>query len=58
MRVALVGAELEENLAVRHLWSALEAAGHEVVHVVFDHGEDIERAARELARSGTALAGF
>ncbi|MBE7478760.1 MAG: cobalamin B12-binding domain-containing protein [Polyangiaceae bacterium] len=29
MRVLLVGSELEENLAIRYLASALEAAGHE-----------------------------
>ena len=29
MRVLLVGSELEENLAIRYLASALEAAGHQ-----------------------------
>jgi hypothetical protein len=31
MRVALIGAELEENLALRYIRGSLEQAGHEVV---------------------------
>jgi len=58
MRMALVGAEFEENLAIRYLWGALEQAGHEVRQVVFNGRADLERAARELADSGAALAGF
>lgn len=58
MRVALVGAEFEDNLAIRYLWSALEARGHQVVQVVFNAPEELERAARELCASGAAVAGF
>jgi anaerobic magnesium-protoporphyrin IX monomethyl ester cyclase len=58
MRIALIGAELEENLAVRYIWSSLEKAGHEVIPVIFNHEEDLERAACELARSGAEIAGF
>jgi anaerobic magnesium-protoporphyrin IX monomethyl ester cyclase len=58
MRIALIGAELEENLAVRYIWSSLEKAGHEVVQVVFNREEELEQAARDLAQSGAALAGF
>jgi hypothetical protein len=58
MKIALVGAELEENLAIRYIWSSLEKAGHEVVQIVFNHEEATERAARELAQSGAELAGF
>ncbi len=58
MRVALVGAELEENLSVRYLWGSLERAGHEVSFAVFDDRAGLDRAARELAQSGAALAGF
>ena len=58
MRVALIGAEFEENLAVRYLWGSLEAAGHEVVPIVFNRAEDTESAARQLQASGTGLAGF
>jgi len=40
MRVMLVGAEVEENLALRYLWSALERAGHQVGSAVFDSPDD------------------
>lgn len=58
MHVALVGAELEENLAVRYLRGSLEEAGHEVTQIVFDGPADLERAATELARSRAPLAGM
>ena len=58
MHVALIGAELEENLAVRYLRGALEDAGHEVTQIVFDSPGDIERAATELAQSRAPLAGM
>jgi anaerobic magnesium-protoporphyrin IX monomethyl ester cyclase len=58
MHVALVGAEFEENLAVRYLWGALEAAGHRVTQVVFNRSADLERAARAIADSGAELAGL
>jgi anaerobic magnesium-protoporphyrin IX monomethyl ester cyclase len=58
MRIALIGAEVEESLATRYIWSSLERAGHDVVHIVFNYEEDLENAARELARSRAAIAGF
>jgi hypothetical protein len=58
MLVALVGAELEENLAVRCLWGALEAAGHEVLPIVFNAQTELATAARRLASSGAPLAGL
>jgi radical SAM superfamily enzyme YgiQ (UPF0313 family) len=58
MHVALIGAELEENLAVRYLRGALEDAGHEVTQIVFDGPADLERAAAELACSRAPLAGM
>jgi len=51
MRIALVGAECEENLAVRYIHGALEQAGHDVVQVVFNDEGETERAAGELAAS-------
>ncbi len=53
-----MGAEFEENLAVRYLWAALRAAGHRVSHVVFNAADETEHAARELAGSGADIAGF
>ncbi len=58
MHIALVGAEMEENLAVRYIRGALEQAGHAVTQVVFNAAEETERAALELADSGAELAGF
>lgn len=58
MHVALIGAEHQEDLTVRYLWGALEAAGHEVTHVVFNRPEDLERAARALAATQAPLAGL
>ena len=58
MHVALIGAELEENLAVRYLRGALEDAGHEVTQIVFDSPADLERAAAELAATRAPLAGM
>jgi hypothetical protein len=42
MRVALVGAELEENLGLRYMASALEQAGHEAEIVAFNTGYDVQ----------------
>ncbi|MCC6526918.1 MAG: cobalamin-dependent protein, partial [Polyangiaceae bacterium] len=58
MHVVLVGAELEENLAIRYLAGALERALHRVSYVVFDGPDDVERAAREIVASGARIAGY
>ncbi len=58
MRIALIGAEFEENLAVRYLRGALEHAGHDVVQIVFNEPRDTAWAAQALARSGAAIAGL
>src|SRR5690349_19425967 len=56
--VVLVGAELEENLALRYLRGALEAEGFRVDQVVFDGEDDLERAAERIAASRARIAGF
>jgi radical SAM superfamily enzyme YgiQ (UPF0313 family) len=56
MKVAIVAAEFEENLALRYLWGALIHAGHEVVHVPFNRHQDLEMAALALAHSQATLA--
>lgn len=58
MKVVLIGAELEENLAVRYLWGALDEAGHEVEVIVFNDVADLEREAERLAGSDAPLAGM
>ncbi|MBW2456580.1 MAG: B12-binding domain-containing radical SAM protein [Deltaproteobacteria bacterium] len=58
MHVALIGAEVEESLAVRYLWGALEQSGHQVTQIVFNDASEVEAATRQLAQSGAALAGM
>lgn len=57
-RVVLIGAECEENLALRYIRSSLEQAGCEVLQIQFDDAGDTEYAAQELAGSRADLAGF
>jgi len=52
MRIAVVGAELEENLAVRYIRAALVTEGHQVFQVDFNGAEDTEAAARTLVAGG------
>ena len=47
MNVALIGAELEENLALRYIASSLEACGHNVDIVPFNSEQDAESAVRQ-----------
>lgn len=47
MNVALIGAELEENLALRYIASSLEACGHNVDIVPFNSEHDAESAVRQ-----------
>ena len=58
MSIALVGAECEENLALRYIRGALEAQGHSVTQITFNAEADTEAAAECLARSGASLTGF
>jgi len=58
MRIALVGAELEENLSVRYIRGALEADGHDVVQLAFDRRDDIDRVAVAVAHSNAAVTGL
>ena len=58
MRVALIGAELEENLSIRYLRSALEAAGHEAIQLVFNGNDDLDSTAQEVVASGAGVAGI
>jgi len=58
MKIALIAAEFEENLAIRYLWSAAKAYGHEVVFVPFNEMAELEVAAAAIARSGADLAAY
>lgn len=58
MRVALAGAELEENLGLRYIASSLEAAGHVCDIVPFNSEHDVPAAAEQLLRLDPALIGL
>ena len=58
MKVLLVGAELEENLALRYLAAALERAGHEAVFATFDREADTEGVLEIARREGPAMIGM
>lgn len=47
MKVALIGAELEENLGLRYIASSLEVRGHSVAIVPFNSEQDRESAVRQ-----------
>lgn len=47
MKIALIGAELEENLALRYIASSLESCGHTVDIFPFNSEHDIEPAVRQ-----------
>jgi radical SAM superfamily enzyme YgiQ (UPF0313 family) len=58
MKIALLGAECEENLTLRYIRAALEVHGHTITQITFNAEGELEVAARQLADSGVALAGF
>ena len=51
MRIALVGPDLEENLSIRYLAGALNAAGHSPTIVPFDGPQDLPRARSAAAEA-------
>lgn len=58
MYILLVGAELEENLAVRYLWAALERAGHTVAAAAFAHEDDAAAVLAETRRLAPEMVGL
>jgi anaerobic magnesium-protoporphyrin IX monomethyl ester cyclase len=58
MRVALIGAELEENLGLRYMASALEAQGHQAEIVPFNSEQDLPSAVRRVAAFDPQIAGL
>ena len=58
MRVALVGAELEENLGLRYMAAALEQQGHEVEIIPFNCENEVAVAAEAVARFDPQIAGL
>jgi anaerobic magnesium-protoporphyrin IX monomethyl ester cyclase len=58
VRAVLVGAEYEENLAIRYLAAALRQAGHEAAILAFNRAEDLPRVVAECLRERPDLVGL
>src|SRR5438309_9945667 len=58
MRVALIGAELEENLGLRYIASSLESKGHDTEIVPFNSPADLEAAVGQIVGTGAEIAGL
>jgi anaerobic magnesium-protoporphyrin IX monomethyl ester cyclase len=58
MRIAIVGAELEENLAIRYIRAALVGEGHQVFQVDFNCAADREAAARAVVAGAPDIVGL
>jgi len=58
MRVVLVGAELEENIGLRYMASALEANGHAADIVPFNSGRDAAGTVRQALALEPAIVGL
>jgi len=58
VKIALVGAELEENLALRSIHAALERAGHCAQLFSFDEPEQLAATADRIAASAPELVGL
>lgn len=58
MRIALVGAEIEENLALRYIAAALEAAGHEVAVFDFHNEKQVPDLTRKITTGRFEILGL
>lgn len=58
MKVALVGAELEENLGLRYMASGLECRGHEVEIVPFSTEHDIPHVVKQVIAFAPQITGL
>ena len=58
MRIALAGAELEENLALRYMAASLEASGHECEIVSFNTEREIPAAVEHILSFDPAITGL
>jgi anaerobic magnesium-protoporphyrin IX monomethyl ester cyclase len=58
MRVVMLGAELEENIGLRYMASALEARGHSAEIVPFNNEREIHEAARQALALGPGVIGL
>jgi len=58
LQVALVGAELEENLGLRYIASSLESRGHSVAIIPFNSEQDQESAVRQALEFEPQIVGL
>jgi radical SAM superfamily enzyme YgiQ (UPF0313 family) len=58
MKVSLIGAELEENLGLRYMTSALEERGHKVDIVPFNAKDEIPEAIQRVLRFTPEIVGL
>lgn len=58
MKIALVGAELEENLGLRYMASSLEARGHETEIVAFNSEADLDSVVEKVRDSEPEITGL
>lgn len=58
MKIALVGAEIEENLALRSIGSSLEHAHHQVFFLDFHELDQADEVARAVVRVGANVVGL
>jgi anaerobic magnesium-protoporphyrin IX monomethyl ester cyclase len=58
MKIALIGAELEENLGLRYMASSLETAGHEAVILPFNEEKEIQQIASLVIRENPEIVGL
>ncbi len=58
MKIALVGAELEENLGIRYIASAVEAFGHEADIIPFNEAGDIDDVIRTVLTTAPDITGL
>jgi radical SAM superfamily enzyme YgiQ (UPF0313 family) len=56
MKVALIGAEIEENLGLRYMASALEERGHEAAIIPYNEEADIPAIIRQVKDLAPAIA--
>jgi anaerobic magnesium-protoporphyrin IX monomethyl ester cyclase len=58
MKIALVGAELEENLGLRYMASSLESKGHQVEIVPFNFETEIDNTVQQVLEYNPQIAGL
>ena len=58
IKIALIGAELEENLGLRYMAAVLEEDGHEVIVVPFNSESEISLVAAQVTQMAPQIAGL